>query len=254
MAIIIEESCTTALLKLKKSSIDLVVTSPPYDDLRSYETNSKGEGWSHAVFLEVVKGLTHAVKLGGVVIWNVNDKTANGSESGTSFRQVLSFMEAGWLLSDTMIWEKTCSGALGSNRVYLQNFEYMFVLSNGKSHEVFNPLRDRPNVATAGKKIKVNQNLEEGKATSHREITTTAFGKRTNIWRISQQQNSWHPAPFPYKLVHDHILSWSNEGDTVLDPFAGSGTTLKAAEDLNRKAIGIEMSTSYAQKLREIFK
>lgn len=236
-----------------KGTVDLVVTSPPYDDMRSYETDSKGEGWGFEVFELVAEQLTRVVKRGGVVVWNVGDKTSEGSESGSSFRQVLKFMSLGWRLVDTMIWEKTCSGALGSNRAYLQNFEYMFVLANGAPHVTFNPIKDRPNSGPAGKTIRVNQSLVEGKATSHRVITSKEYGRRTNIWRMAPRQGSWHPAPFPSDLAEGHIRSWSNPGEVVLDPFAGSGTTLEAARTLGRHAVGIEASPTYATKLREMF-
>ena len=71
------------------------------------------------------------------------------------------------------------------------------------------------------------------------------FGKRTNVWKIQPQQKSDHPAPFPEVLARDHILSWSNEGDTVFDPFLGSGTTGKMALVHGRKFIGIERDRTY---------
>ena len=60
-----------------------------------------------------------------------------------------------------------------------------------------------------------------------------------------------HPAIFPEKVVEDHIISWSNEGDVVLDPFAGSGTTLKMAKKLKRNYIGIEISAEYIKIIHE---
>lgn len=220
---------------LDDECVDLTVTSPPYDNLRQYT------GYSFD-FKNVAKELYRVTKQGGYVVWNVNDATINGSETGTSFKKALYFMECGFNLHDTMIWEKTCNGCLGSNKCYLQNFEYMFVFSKGNPTK-FNPIEDRRNVHKPGKNT-ANGGLVEGKG-AQRSIVTKEYGKRTNIWHIYPQKLSDHPAPFPVKLAHDHIVSWSNEQDVVLDPFIGSGTTAVAALQLNRKYIGFEISQEY---------
>lgn len=235
------DNVDSADLFIEDETVDLTVTSPPYDDMRKY---TEDQEWSWTQFERVADMLFRVTKPGGVVVWNVNDKTHKGSESGTSFKQVLHFMEVGFLLADTMIWEKTCSGALGSNKLYLQNFEYMFVLSKGP-HTVHNLIEDRENVAPAGMTRKMNASLVEGKATRSVVGTARKFGRRTNIWRINQQQRSAHPAPFPVQLVRDHIKTWTNEGDVVFDPFMGSGTTAVAAEAEKRAWIGCEISAEY---------
>lgn len=233
--------CIERMKDIPDGSVDLTVTSPPYDDMRTY--NGSLDDWNTDKWKEVLSELLRVTKDGGVVVWNVNDATINGSETGTSLRQAVYAMDIGFFLADTMIWEKTGSGCLGSNRLYLQNFEYMFILSKGK-HKTFNPIKDRKNIS-APKTMTVNQNLVEGKATSFREIESTEYGKRYNIWKFHPQQNSNHPAPFPQKLANDHILSWSNEYETVLDPFMGSGTTGVSALVTNRNFIGIEREPLY---------
>ena len=82
------------------------------------------------------------------------------------------------------------------------------------------------------------------------EWTSTAEKKQaTNIFDycVGDNEKTEHNAPFPVKLASDHIQSWSNPGDTVLDPFAGSGTTLRAAKDLGRLAIGTEIEARYVE-------
>ena len=182
-------------------------------------------------------------KQGGVVVWVVGDATINGSESGTSFRQALYFKEIGFNLHDTMIY-KRWSGPLTHNR-YEQEFEYMFIFSKGKP-KTFNPIMvnskwygidsDR----TGQKYIihnEINRKLRSGK--NRNNIKPTRISG--NVWEIKNSsqcgERYGHPAPFPEKLAEDHILSWSNEGDTVLDPMAGSGTTLKMAKKNNRDYI-----------------
>ena len=241
---IYNEDCLEGMKRIPDGSVDLVVTSPPYDNLRTY--GRLKEGFTFEMFKPIAKELSRILKEGGVIVWNVNDATIKGSETCTSFRQVLFFKdECGLNLHDTMIWEKTCAGALGSNKCYLQNFEYMFILSKGKLH-TFNPIEDRKNVSKPNK-ITTSCGIKEGKG-KQRQIVTKEYGKRTNIWRINQQQCSDHPAPFPYILARDHIVSWSNENDIILDPFIGSGTTAIAAIKEKRNFIGFELNKEYYDK------
>ena len=228
--------------QMDAESVDLVVTSPPYDNLRNYN------GFSFD-FENVAKELFRIVKMGGVVVWIVSDATINGSETGTSFKQALYFMQCGFNLHDTMIWCKDGGGAVGSNLCYTQNFEYMFVFSKGKPKSV-NLIYDKPCQTYTGVAKTVRES-RGGNDKGDRGMTTfmrREMSRRNNWWYLcpqAQDGTGWHPAVFPEKLVCDHILSWSNEGDVVLDPFMGSGTTAKVARALGRKYIGFEISKEY---------
>ena len=217
--------------------IDLTVTSPPYDNLRTYG----GHSWD---FEGVAQQLWRVTKPGGVVVWVVADATIDGSETGTSFRQALRFMEIGFRLHDTMIWQKESFTNPFPNR-YHQVWEFMFVFSSGDP--VFNPICDRKNVH-AGTVVSSTVRESDG-SLSHRTPKLIAdFGKRWNVWQdivVKQSGSRVHPAPFPESLARDHILSWSNEGDLVLDPFSGSGTTAKMAKHNGRNFIGIEVNQEY---------
>ena len=235
---IYNENCLDTMARIKDNFIDLTVTSPPYDNLRTYN------GYSFD-FKNIAKELYRVTKEGGVVVWIVNDATINGSETGTSFKQALFFKECGFNLHDTMIWEKTGAGAIGSNLCYWQNFEYMFVFSKGRPKSI-NLIEDRKNkevgeITTSGSRGK--DGISKGK----RKIISKPFGKRFNLWKVSGSTHKIHKATFPEKLVKDHILSWSNEGDIIYDPFIGSGTTAKIAYLLNRKWIGSEISLEYTE-------
>jgi site-specific DNA-methyltransferase (adenine-specific) len=192
-------------------------------------------------------------KDGGIVVWIVGDATIKGSETGTSFRQALYFMECGFNLHDTMIWNKGKFSAVGALKTrYAPVFEYMFIFTKCKL-KTFNPIKDKPN-KTAG--CKVSGNIRQIDGTMKPKSTigkiTQDFGQRYNIWEICPKQgNNIHPAPFPEQLAYDHITSWSNEGDTVLDCFLGSGTTGKMAKQLNRNFIGIEISQEYLDVAKE---
>ena len=241
---IYNENCLDTMSRMEDNSIDLTVTSPPYDNLRTYN------GYSFD-FESIAHELYRVTKDGGVVVWVVNDATIKGSETGTSFKQALYFKECGFNI-ETMIWEKTGSGCFGSNKFYYQNFEYMFVLTKGYPKK-YNHIKDRPNKVKSGT-VKVNGGLDKTGKGKNRLIKRQPYGKRYNLWRIDTQKNSKHPAPFPEQLANDHIISWSNEGDIVYDPFMGSGTTAKMALANNRQYIGSEVSAEYVEIAKERLK
>jgi len=222
--------------------IDLVVTSPPYDNLRTYG----GHTWD---FEGVARELTRVLKPGGVIVWVVADATVNGSETLTSMRQAIHFKDVcGLRVHDTMIWAKPNFSAVGAlvSR-YAPTFEYMFVFSNG-APKSFNPLKDRPCKTAGSKKVgTIRQQDGSTKRKSNEGWVQPALGQRYNVWNMAGKSVDGHPAPFPLGLARDHILSWSNEGDVVLDPFAGSGTTCLAARDAGRRYVGIEINAEYVE-------
>lgn len=227
------------------ASIDLVVTSPPYDNLRTYG----GHPWD---FGGVAQQLWRVIKSGGVVVWVVADATIDGSETGTSFRQALRFMEIGFRLHDTMIYHRQGCFPNDAAKRYWQDAEYMFVLTKGQP-DTFNPIKE-VSVRVAGSRIN-RRKLVEGCSGKPRENGIASGTKSlSNVWYhkvgsgMSEDGISFqHPATFPESLARDHILSWSNDGDTVLDPFSGSGTTLKMARLMGRKGIGIEINEPYCK-------
>ena len=242
--------CLERMKEIPDSSIDLTVTSPPYDNLRTYNNTLE---WGEHVWKPVLQELFRVTKDGGVVVWVVGDATIKGSETGTSFRQALYFKEIGFNLHDTMIYQKSGMGACGSNFAYWQNFEYMFVFSKGKL-KTFNPIEDRKNVKKAGcREETTSRRSQEESRTIRRIVNKKEFGKRFNVWKYDTGKNLStkdkiafdHPAIFPESLANDHIISWSNENDLVFDPFMGSGTTGKMAKLNNRKFIGIEKDAGY---------
>ena len=240
--------CLEHLRRLDSDSIDLTVTSPPYDNLRTYNGNINQ--WNFEKFQSIAKELFRVTARGGVVVWVVGDATIKGSETGTSFRQALAFKEIGFNLHDTMIYEKNGTGACGSNLCYWQSFEYMFIVSKGKPKTVHRLDNGKPRTS-GGRKI----GRLRADGTQKIEERSPADGKlqiRTNIWKYnvgfcSGDKKTGHPAVFPEALASDHILSWSNPGDTVLDPFTGSGTTGVACVNTGRRFIGIELDPQYFQ-------
>jgi DNA modification methylase len=228
--------------------VDLVLTSPPYDNLRTY-------GGHAFEWKSTIDAIIPSIKDGGVCVWIVGDATDNGSESGSSFRHALRFMDAGINLHDTMIYMKNGPSYPSQNKYY-QVFEYMFIFSKGKP-KTFNPLRDRENLWFRQKwsKIRTRRTVSgDLKEQLWYKDEGEQFGTRFNVWMFNvgagYQGDALcylHPATFPEELANDHVVSWSNPDDIVLDPMCGSGTTLKMAKQLNRKAIGIEIEEKYCE-------
>ena len=250
--------------------IDLTVTSPPYDltdfqdgvlktfpgkGLRDYQ----GYTWD---FVSVAEQLCRITKPGGVIVWVVGDKTENGSESGSSFRQALHFMSLGFNLYDTMIYERMSPHP--PNVRYWQEFEYMFVFSKGNA-KTFNPLKQPKKLASMIRQRGTYNSIARNKAGNLTGLSDTGYARmkkasketmrvRSNIWMYGVGKGNTgdnlaheHPAAFPEQLAKDHILSWSNPDNLVLDPFVGSGTVPKMCIETGRKYVGVDCSPEYVK-------
>ena len=250
--------CLEGLKGLDDNSVDLTVTSPPYDDLRTYDETCE---WNFEIFKPIAKELYRVTKNGGVLVWVIGDAAKDGSETGSSFQQALYFKELGFKLHDTMIYEKNSStfpARLTSKR-YSQIFEYMFVFVKGKKiRDDIKLIADKRNKWAGWTNWGDHSQYDvDGKLNKTSNIKPIAeFSLRTNIWRypVSFNDRTGHPAVFPEKLAEDHILSWTNEGDVVLDPFMGSGTTAKMAMLNKRNYIGFEKNSDYYEKSLERLK
>jgi len=258
---LIHDDCRNAMKELidEGVSVDLVVTSPPYDNLRTYKDEID---WNFDVFKEIADLLYQIVAEGGVVVWVVNDATINGSETGTSFKQALYFKEIGFRLHDTMIYKKKGMSFPESNRYY-PNFEYMFVFSKGKPSTVH--LIDDKKNKVSGSIVSTTERQPDGsmKIGSGRKKKSKIkeYGVRFNVWEYHTGigmnpylNEHLHPAMFPFGLARDHIVSWSNPDDLVLDPFMGGGTVGMACKELNRDFIGIEKIDEYFEISKENIK
>ena len=235
--------CVNVMRQMEDETIDLTVTSPPYDNLRDYN------GYSFDCRL-IAEELYRITKKGGVVVWVVGDKIIKGNKTLTSFKQALMFQEVGFNVHDTMIYKKKNTPFMRSN-AYTNCFEYMFVFSKG-SPKTFNPIKEK--TVRNGKEMLVTNKKSDG-------INKKVLGQlnkektKNNIWEYAVGLGGTtndkiafqHPATFPERLAEDHILSWSNENDVVFDPMCGSGTTCKMALLNNRNYIGCDISEEYVE-------
>jgi len=259
---IITTDALEGMKQLHSESIDLTVTSPPYDDLRKYH------GGSFSI-KEIADELFRITKPGGVVVWVVADESVNGSETANSYRHILQFMESGFGLNDTMIYMRTGTTFTSANSPrYEQMFDFMFVLSKGKP-KTFNRIRDIPKLwegswgrTTVRQKdgsLTGTEHAKNAMGTTRDETGKYGWKGRGNVWLYANggrfkayNAEDWkiikgHPAIFPYMLVEDHIISWSNEGDVVFDPFSGSGTVGLAARNNKRNFLMFDISPVYTE-------
>lgn len=237
-------NCAEIIAGWEPECIDLVVTSPPYDNLRIYE------GYEFD-FAAIATQLWRIIKPGGVVVWVIGDATVKGSRTGTNMRQALHFMGLGFNLHQELFYEK--AGPPPDPTRYEETIEKMFVFSKGKPKSI-NLLKDKPNRWAGVRQFGQKSTREkDGSLTKKKAQVIAKFGKRTSVWRYAtgagySTKDAFafeHPAIFPESLARDHIISWSNPGDLVLDPMCGSGTTLKMAVETNRDYIGIDVSEKY---------
>ena len=245
---ILNEDSINALKSFPKESIDLVVTSPPYDELRDYDDCK----WNYTIFKKIANGLKRVLKPGGVIVWVVGDAIVDGGKTLSSYKQALYFQKIGLTIYDVIIYEKAGSGPPHKNR-YFNSFEYMFVISKGRPKTI-NLLRDKKNKwAGVSTYSEVTRREKDGSLVKKGKKIVNEFGVRTNIWEYANGKGFStkdsiayeHPAIFPEKLVADHVNSWSNPGDIVLDPFGGSGTVAKVCRNLDRHWVLIEISSKY---------
>jgi len=248
--------CLEKMKGIPDGSVDLTVTSPPYDNLRVY--NGTLNDWTETQWKGVISQLFRITKQGGVVVWVVGDATLKGSETGTSFRQALWAIECGFNLHDTMIYQ-TNKPPQNHNR-YEQCFEYMFVWSKGKPS--VSEIAREPSMYAGAKRTATMRQDGDDLSSRSAKGSVKEDKPQSNIWYLPRGGGSHtelsvlHPATFPIELPTKHILSWSKQGDTIFEPFMGSGTTGVACVNTNRHFIGIERDETYfaiaEKRIREV--
>ena len=253
----IEDCIYTLENRIPDDSLDLVLTSPPYDNIRSYNNNYCFD------FERIAKLLAEKLAKGGVIVWVVGDKTIKGSETGTSFKQALYFKSLGLNLHDTMLFIKntTTFPAKRTGKRYSQIFDYMFVFSKG-SPKTVNLIADKPNKwagTTNFGKQRSDRDKNDNLVIKPKFKPIPDFSPRINAWKYitgkgfgSNEDIAYkHPAIFPLQLAVDHIITWTTIDQIVYDPFLGSGTVAKAAQQTGRFWIGSEINPKYEYIIKE---
>lgn len=251
---------SVTLKRVARESVDLIVTSPPYDSLRSY--GGVGDSWNFDKFKTLATELVRVLKEGGVLVWNVKDQCVNGGYSCSSYRQVLYFVDVlGLRLHDTIVWQKSKFLPKKRGKRYQDAHELMYVFSKG-TPKTFNPIMRECKLGGKGYKRTYKSFMKNGRSEFKKGVTNSETVE-SNVWMIptananetnytlKDSRTIHHTAVFPKELAARHIKTWTNEGNVVLDPFLGSGTTGVAAVELGRSFIGCEMNDDYFQMASE---
>lgn len=239
--------------QIDDQSIDLTIFSPPYDNIRDYhkfpfDLNLIGEK------------LFSKTKDGGIAVCLIQDGTKDFCKSGTSFRTAVSWMNSGWKLFETLIYHRHGRPGAWWNKRFRVDHEYIFVFFKGDKPKFFDKEHLKIPAKHAGKKWHGTQRLTSGKTIPIAEKEQKANKCRGTVWFYDTSNTEGnktkmkHPATYPDKFVEDHILTWTEEGDTICDFFAGSGTTGIMAEKLKRKCILSEPSKEYCEIIKERYK
>ena len=239
------------LKTLPDNTFNLTVFSPPYDGLRDYHTYVFD---MHALGEQLFR----VTRPGGVVVMVIQDQTVNGHKSLTSFRTVIDWCDnVGFGLFECSIYKKNGKDGAWWKRRFRVDHEYMPIFVKGGKPEKFNKEPVKIPSKHAGKTMTgaANRN-KDGYTEDARTILINATKCPGTIWDYSNGGDKvWlkraHPATFPDKIPYDFIQVFTEPGDCVLDPMAGSGSTLVAAKLLGRNYLGIDLSEEYCGLCRE---
>ncbi len=248
---IINDECIKALKDIESESVDLTVTSPPYDKVRAYN-----DEWD-VDFSKLSTELLRVTRDGGVAVIVIGDETKDFQKSLTSFKTAIEFVENGWKLFECCIYKRNGRPGAWWNTRFRVDHEYILIFFKGKRPKTFDKELLKIPTLHPGKKNTGSDRMTDGKIRKQKTSITNDTKCRGTVWEYntsSTEKNKiklQHPATFPDALVRDLIQCFSLEGDVVLDPFSGSGTTIVVANEMNRRYIGIEISMEYCQIIKQ---
>lgn len=246
------------LRKLEPNSVQSIVTSPPYYGLRDYGIAGQiGQEDSPIRYIENLALLfdcaKNALKDNGTLWVNIGDTYFNKELIGLPWRFAFAMQDWGWRLRQDIIWHKTNPLPEPVKDRCVKAHEYLFLFSKGKQYyfdyEAIR-VRDKGCVSrpTFGSNKYGKDDKEENRYKSGKAYESTGWANRRSVWSTAVSCSSEsHSAPFPKELIRPCILAGTDYGDTVLDPFLGSGTTGQVCIEEGRSWIGIELNPSYAK-------
>jgi site-specific DNA-methyltransferase (adenine-specific) len=243
------------------NSVDLIITSPPYADQRknTYGGISPNEyvDW----FLPISNELLRVLKKDGTFILNIKEKVVNCERSTYVMELIIAMRKQGWLWTEEFIWhKKNCFPGKWPNR-FRDSWERLLQFNKNK---IFNMYQDEVRVPIGDWAKARLKNLSETDKTRDNTKNGSGFGKNVSNWvgkemvyptnvlhLATECSNKKHSAAFPEELPEWFIKLFTKENDVVLDPFAGSGTSLVVSQRLKRNAIGIEIMKDYYKIIKE---
>ena len=258
---ILSGDCLEKLKELPNSSVDLIITSPPYADQRKNTYGGIKPEKYVSWFLPITAELFRVLKNDGTFILNIKEKVQNGERSTYVLELILEMKKQGWLWTEEFIWhKKNCYPGKWPNR-FRDAWERLLQFNKAKKFNMYQEAVMVPMGDWAKNRLK---NLSEVDRIRDNSKVGSGFGKNisnwlerdmaypTNVLHLATEcGNKNHSAAFPESLPEWFIKLFTQEYDTVLDPFMGSGTTVFVANRMNRHAIGIDIVDEYCKKVQK---
>lgn len=256
--------CLDVLKTLEDNSIDLIVTSPPYSDQRKSTYGGIHPDRYVEWFLPISAELLRVLKPTGSFVLNIKEKVVNGERHTYVIELILALRRQGWLWTEEYMWHKKNSfPGKWPNRLR-DAWERLLHFNKDKK---FNMYQDEVKIPIGDWSTKRLANLSETDKTRDESKVGSGFGKKIENWvgkemvlpdnvmyMATESSNKNHSAAYPEGLPEWFIKLFTQEGDVVLDPFLGSGTTSRVANRLNRHSIGIELNEKYYKMTEELLK
>lgn len=247
--------CREALQELSDNSVDLIFTSPPYADQRSQTYGGIKPDQYVEWFTPIAAELLRVLKPDGTFVLNIKEKAQNGERHTYVLELILAMRKIGWLWTEEMIWhKKNCYPGKWPNR-FRDSWERLLQFNKSRHFNMYQEEVMVPMGSWAEKRL---QNLSETDKIRDNSKVGSGFGKNisnwigkekaypTNVLQLATEcSNKSHSAAFPESLPEWFIKLFTKEGNTVLDPFMGSGTTLKVAQRMKRNSVGIDILPQY---------
>ena len=258
---IIHGDCGEELKNLQDNSIDLIITSPPYADQRKKVYGGVPPDKYVEWFLPISEQLLRVLKPSGTFILNIKERVVNGERHIYVLNLILEMRKQGWLWTEEFIWhKKNCYPGKWPNR-FRDAWERLLQFNKNKAFKMFQENVMIPTGEWAKSRLR---NLSETDLTRDESKVQSGFGKKisnwlgrerafpTNVLHLSTEcNNKNHSAVFPESLPEWFINLFTEVGDCVLDPFMGSGTTIRAAQRMKRNSIGIDIHKEYCDMVRK---
>ncbi|MFM7457643.1 MAG: DNA-methyltransferase [bacterium] len=252
---ILNQNCLDGLIALESNSIDLIITSPPYADQRSATYTAIKPDHYVKWFLPITSELFRVLKPTGTFILNIKEKVANGERHTYVLELILEMKKQGWLWTEEFMWhKKNCYPGKWPNR-FRDSWERLLQFSKERKFNMYQEEVMVPVGDWAQNRLK---NLSETDKIRDPSKVGSGFGKNisnwvgrdkaypTNVLHLATEcSNKSHSAAFPKSLPEWFIKLFTEKGDTVLDPFLGSGTTCLVASSMKRNSIGFELEEKY---------
>ena len=254
---LINDDCLIALKMLQSDSIDLIVTSPPYADQRKKTYGGVSADKYVEWFTPIAKELLRVTKSSGSFVLNIKERAINGERHTYVIELILMMRKLGWLWTEEYIWHKKNSYPGKWPNRFRDSWERCIHFTKSKK---FNMYQEEVMVPMGDWKNSRLKNMSDTDKKRDESKVGSGFGKKIENWvtrdlayptnvlhMATECGNRSHSAAFPESLPEWFIKLFTTEGDTVLDPFSGSGTTLKVAKAMKRNAVGIEILDEYCE-------